>query len=521
MGKQEVRVVVAGRFCCCFLELQPFHSLKDCRDFCVIMARLFGTDGVRGRANADLTPELAFRVGLAHGYLIKKQFNELEKSVGTGSEENETACGTCRLEESSASGELCLGTLPHPIAAVGRDTRLSGPMLQYGYACGLISSGVNVLSLEVIPTPGVAWSIRHYGTEGGCVISASHNPFHDNGLKLIGADGFKLSDAQEDELEELIAGSDQLPRAQGADLGRVIDGRGVQKDYVSYVESLARESLQGLSIVVDCANGASSAMAETIFRHLGAKVVPIHCNPDGVNINSNCGSTHPQSLREKVVEVGADLGLAFDGDADRCLACDERGEMIDGDHMLLLFAQWLDRQGRLPHKRLITTVMANLGLEIACRKFGFDMARTAVGDRYVLEEMRRSGSRLGGEQSGHIIFLEHSTTGDGMVTGLMLSQIVKNSGQRLSELAKVVEKQPQYLVNVRVKDKHHWKEHPAVAQAVELVEGKLAGQGRLLVRPSGTENLVRVMAEGADPKELRELVDGLCRVLQQYCPPEG
>lgn len=453
------------------------------------MARLFGTDGIRGRANDTLTPELAFRVGRAHGCLVKEQFQ---------GDNSEQAC-------------------KRPLIAVGRDTRTSGQLLQYSYVCGLISSGVNALCLEVIPTPGVAWAIRRYNTQGGCVISASHNPFYDNGLKLIGADGYKLSDEQEDELEELIAKAEELPRAIEGDIGAIIDGQEAQCEYANYVAGIAKIRLDGLNIVLDCANGASSALAENIFHSLGAHVAVLHSHPNGTNINNQCGSTHPESLQSVVVSLGADFGLCFDGDADRCLACDEKGQMIDGDHMLLLFGKWLDKDGKLSGKRIVTTVMANLGLEEACQANGFEMARTAVGDRYVLEEMRRSGSVLGGEQSGHIIFLDYATTGDGLVTGVMLSQVIKDSGRPLSELAKAVEKKPQYMVNVKVKDKHTWNSHQRVNEAVKAVEESLKGKGRLLVRPSGTENLIRVMAEGPSLPELKGLVDGICQVVAECC----
>ena len=264
--------------------------------------------------------------------------------------------------------------------------------------------------------------------------------------------------------------------------------------------------------------GASNAaIAENIFRHLGAHVTVLHSHPNGTNINNQCGSTHPESLQSVVVSLGADFGLCFDGDADRCLACDEKGQMIDGDHMLLLFGKWLDKEDKLSGKRIVTTVMANLGLEEACKANGFEMARTAVGDRYVLEEMRRSGSVLGGEQSGHIIFLDYATTGDGLVTGVMLSQIIKDSGKPLSELAKAVEKKPQYMVNVKVKDKHTWNSHQRVNEAVKAVEESLKGKGRLLVRPSGTENLIRVMAEGPSLPELKGLVDSICQVVAECC----
>ncbi|MBQ7503167.1 phosphoglucosamine mutase [bacterium] len=454
------------------------------------MAHLFGTDGVRGQANVSLIPELAFDIGRAHGFFIRNG-----RSVSAGDN-----VGSER-----------------PVIAVGRDTRISGQMLQYSYVCGLNSSGVDALLLGVLPTPGIAWAIRNYGADGGCVISASHNPFYDNGIKLIGGNGYKLTDDEEHRLEELIKDASSLPRASKDGLGIMRFLKEAGAAYADYVSKLSETRLDGLRIVLDCANGAASAYAEGIFAGLGASVKVIHNEPDGVNINAACGSTHPEIMQETVVKEKADFGLAFDGDADRCLACDENGRMIDGDHMLFMFAEWLRGRGRLYENRLVTTVMANLGLEIACRENGLNMARTAVGDRYVLEEMLKSGAVLGGEQSGHIIFSDYSTTGDGMVTGLVLAQIVKSSRRKLSELASKVEKKPQYLVNVKVKDKHTWNSYPEVAACLKKAEKVLEGRGRILVRPSGTENLIRVMAEGPDKEELETLINMIVGVLFVHC----
>lgn len=441
----------------------------------------------------SLIPELAFDIGRAHGYFIKT--GSASFGGGAGSE--------------------------RPVIAVGRDTRISGRLLQYSYVCGLNSSGVDALVLGVLPTPGIAWSIRNYGADGGCVISASHNPYYDNGIKLIGGSGYKLSDEEEYQLEDLIKNASSLPRASKDGLGLMRFSQEAGAAYADYIRKLAETRLDGLRIVLDCANGAASAYAESVFAGLGASVKLIHNEPDGVNINSGCGSTHPEIMQETVVKEGADFGLAFDGDADRCLACDEKGCMIDGDHMLFMFAEWLRGQGRLSGNRLVTTVMANLGLEIACRENGLSMVRTAVGDRYVLEEMLKSGAVLGGEQSGHIIFSDYSTTGDGMVTGLVLAQIVKSSRRRLSELASKVEKQPQYLVNVKVKDKRSWNAAPEVAECLKEAENALEGHGRLLVRPSGTENLIRVMAEGPDKEELKTLIDRIVGVISVHCSGEN
>lgn len=443
------------------------------------MARLFGTDGVRGQANLTLTPEIAFRIGRAHGYLLRKD---------------------------NPSGRV--------FVVVGRDTRISGELLQYSYVCGLNSSGVDGVLLGVIPTPGVAWAIREYGAFGGCVISASHNPYSDNGIKLIGGDGYKLTDAQEDELEEYIHNCDTLPRADKEHIGSISYRQDIAEAYADYLVSVAKIKLDGLKIVLDCANGASSALAAGIFKRLGAEVIVINHEPDGININTNCGSTHPESLQKAVVANGADFGLAFDGDADRCLACDENGHMLDGDHMLMLFANRLKGQGRLNHNRLVTTVMANLGLEEACQKFGITMVRTAVGDRYVLEDMLASGAVLGGEQSGHIIFSDYATTGDGMLTGIMLAQVAAEAQKSLSTLAQVVIKKPQYLLNVRVKDKNNWDSAPSVKAKVKEVEDKLKGRGRLLIRPSGTENLLRIMAEGPDIEELKNLIGSIAEIVK-------
>ena len=450
------------------------------------MARLFGTDGIRGIANIELTPELVYAVGYAHGHRLRQQGCE------------------------------------RPRVVVGRDTRISGELLESSYAAGLCAAGADVVLLGVIPTPAVAWYIVKSGAQGGGVISASHNPVKDNGLKLLGPQGFKLCDAEEDALEELTQRSDTLERPREGQVGRLYHcEREAEDAYVEYLVSLAKVRLDGHRLVIDCANGASSSVAPRVFSALGADLVVINAQPDGMNINRDCGSTHLESLQKQVVESQAEFGLAFDGDADRCLAVDAKGNVVDGDPLLLIFARFLREQGRLPGDCVVTTVMANIGLEEALRADNMTMTRTAVGDRYVLAEMLRSGGKLGGEQSGHIIFLDHATTGDGVLTGVMLSQIVASSGKSVEVLAADCKKKPQLLVNVRVKDKHNWRVYPQVEAAVEKVETALQGKGRLLVRPSGTENLLRLMAEGDDTAELEELLASLKRVLNQCCPPEG
>ncbi len=443
------------------------------------MARLFGTDGVRGVANRDLTPELAFRIGRAHGHLLARD-------------------------------------CPRPRVAIGRDTRVSGQMLEASYLAGLCSSGADVLLLGVIPTPGVAWLVGQLQAQGGAVISASHNPVQDNGIKLLNAQGFKLSDQEEEALEELLGGVDDLPRPVGGDLGRVESlAREAEDLYVQYLVDCAPSRLDGLRVVLDCAHGAAWRVAPRVFSQLGAEATVLHAEPDGVNINRDCGSTHPQVLLQAVPERGARLGLAFDGDADRCLACDEIGALVDGDPMLLVFARWLKERDGLAQATLVTTVMANYGLEEALNRHGIQMVRTPVGDRYVLAEMRRNGAVLGGEQSGHIIFLEHSTTGDGVLTGLMLAAILHGSDEPLSQRAREMTRMPQILVNVPVRDKTNWNQDPAIAEAVARAEENLRGRGRVLVRPSGTESLVRVMVEGPDLGELEALVGGIREVMER------
>ena len=448
------------------------------------MSRLFGTDGVRGVANRDLTPELAFRIGRAHGHLLAREGKR-------------------------------------PRVVIGRDTRISGQMLEASYLSGLCSSGADALLLGVLPTPGVAWLVGQLGASGGAVISASHNPVQDNGIKLLNGQGFKLSDEEEEALEDLLARADELPRPIGADLGRAESlASEAESRYVEYLVGCAPTRLEGLRVVLDCAHGAAFRVAPRVFRELGAEVQVLHAAPDGININRECGSTHPQGLLERVREDGARLGLAFDGDADRCLASDETGSLVDGDPMLLIFSRWLRDQGRLPGDLVVTTVMANYGLEEALHRHGLGMRRTPVGDRFVLAEMRRAGASLGGEQSGHIIFLDHATTGDGVLTGVMLASIVHASTLPLSAMAREMTRMPQVLVNVRVRDKNLWDQEPVILKAVVRSQERLGDRGRVLVRRSGTENLVRVMAEGPDREELEELVGEIRRAMEQQlaCP---
>ncbi|MCR4441561.1 MAG: phosphoglucosamine mutase [Peptococcaceae bacterium] len=441
------------------------------------MAKLFGTDGVRGLANGDLTPELAFNLGRAAGTLLKKD--------------------GCRSA-----------------VVVGRDPRLSGPMLEGALTAGLCSAGVDVLLAGVIPTPAVAYLARALNTSAGVVISASHNPAPDNGIKFFNDQGFKLDDALEEKIENLIAdGLESLPRPTGAGLGRVVQLADALCRYSSFLKSTVPAlDLTGLRIVLDCANGAASEVAPRLLRELGAQVISIHDRPDGLNINSSCGSTHPESLQEAVLKYNAHLGLAHDGDADRLVAVDENGRLVNGDQIMVICGLAMQEKARLGGK-VVVTVMSNLGLKQAFARAGIEVYETKVGDRFVLEKMLATGAVLGGEQSGHLIFLEHSTTGDGLLSALQLLQAVKDSGKSLSSLAGQMENLPQVLVNVKVRDKNGWEHNRAVETAVQDGQKALAGKGRLLVRASGTEPLIRVMAEGPDRMELKRICERVAGVI--------
>ncbi|MHB1419809.1 MAG: phosphoglucosamine mutase [Bacillota bacterium] len=440
------------------------------------MGRLFGTDGVRGVANAELTPELAYQLGRAGAYMLTQEHS-------------------------------------HPSIVIGRDTRASGEMLEAALAAGVCSVGADVWRLGVVPTPTVAYLTRALGATAGVVISASHNPFTDNGIKFFAGSGYKLPDAMEDEIEALInRGIQNVPHPTGEKVGRIHDRAGEAALYMEHVRGTFHGSLQGMKMVVDCAYGAAHRIAPVVLRDLGAEVVAINDDPDGLNINFHCGSTHPEMLQEAVVAHRAHLGLAFDGDADRVLAVDEMGNLVDGDQIIIACGAYLHQQGLLTNNQIIVTVMSNLGLIKAFTERGIDCLQTKVGDRYVMEEMLRTGAILGGEQSGHIIFLEHNTTGDGLITSLKLLQAMVDQGKSISELAGLMRRYPQVLVNVRIQDKDSIMEHPRLQEALAEAETQLQGRGRLLVRPSGTEPLIRIMAEGPDAVELEELVGNLARI---------
>ncbi|MEK5322860.1 phosphoglucosamine mutase [Aeribacillus sp. FSL M8-0254] len=442
------------------------------------MGKYFGTDGVRGVANSELTPELAFKIGRFGGYVLTKDKNR-------------------------------------PKVLIGRDTRISGHMLEGALVAGLLSIGAEVMRLGVISTPGVAYLTKALGAEAGIMISASHNPVQDNGIKFFGPDGFKLSDEQEEEIEALLdQEEDNLPRPTGSDLGQVSDYfEGVQK-YLQYLKQTVDEEFTGFHIALDCAHGATSSLATHLFADLDADVSTIGASPNGLNINDGVGSTHPETLAEFVKEKEADIGLAFDGDGDRLIAIDENGKIVDGDQIMFICAKYLKEQGMLNGDTVVSTVMSNLGFYKALEANGLKSVQTAVGDRYVVEAMKKNNYNLGGEQSGHIIFLDYNTTGDGLLTAIQLVNIMKTKGKKLSELASEMKKFPQLLINVKVQDKQAVMENEKVKAVIEEVEKEMNGNGRILVRPSGTEPLVRVMAEAPTEDECQRYVKKIEEVIK-------
>ncbi|AEI45970.1 phosphoglucosamine mutase [Paenibacillus mucilaginosus] len=443
------------------------------------MGKYFGTDGVRGVANQGLTPELAYQIGRCGGYVLA-------------------------------------GQVEKPVVLIGQDTRISGPMLEASLVAGLLSIGANVVRLGVISTPGVAYLTRLLKADAGVMISASHNPVEDNGIKFFGADGYKLSDETELEIERLMdAEKDELPRPVGGEIGTVTVNEQAKFQYLDYIQSTVKSSFQGYRIALDCANGAAYELAPKVFEALGAEVITIGAEPNGRNINDHCGSTHPEKLQKLVVESGAHIGLAFDGDADRLIAIDEKGEEVDGDYLLSICGHALNQAGKLKESTIVTTVMSNIGFFKGIEAVGLKAAKTAVGDRYVMEEMRRGGYNLGGEQSGHVIFLDYNTTGDGILTALQVMDTLVQSGKSLSELKGIMRKYPQTLVNVRVADKSKLKDNAAVEAAIRQVEEELGDNGRVLVRPSGTESLIRVMAEGPDAAQVEAYVKSIAEVIER------
>ncbi len=430
------------------------------------MGKLFGTDGVRGVANMDLTPELAFEIGRAGAYVISK----------------------------GKKGKVILG----------KDTRASGDMLEAALTAGICSMGLDVESVGIIPTPAVAYLTRKYEAVAGVVISASHNPGEYNGIKFFSGDGLKLPDSTEEEIEDILLNKLEISDRPIKDkVGRVYINKKAQTDYKEFLKSVIKIDLTGLKIAMDCGHGALYKIGPEIIEELGGQVIAINTTPDGMNINLACGSTKPELVQKLVVEESADLGLAFDGDADRIIAVDEKGQIIDGDHILAICGTYLDSMGKLTKKTIVGTVMTNMGLDKYLETEGINIVKTAVGDRYILEEMLKEGYVLGGEQSGHIIFLDHNTTGDGLATGLHLLEVIIKTGEKASKLNSLVENYPQVLFNAKVDNnyKHKYMEIPEIKDEVIRIEQMFKGQGRVLIRPSGTEPLVRVMIEGKD-KEL-------------------
>lgn len=441
------------------------------------MGRLFGTDGIRGIANKDLTPELAFDLGRAVAHVLTSDYEE-------------------------------------PVITIGKDTRISGDMLESALAAGICSRGVDVYLLGVVPTPAIAYLTKHLKAHAGAVISASHNPVEDNGIKFFNQHGFKLSDEIEDEIASFVGErKGEIPRPVGRGVGRIIQLDKGKNIYKTRLSNIFADNMKGMKIVVDSANGAASDITPSLLKSLGAKVISIADEPNGLNINDNCGSTHMENIRDQVIQHKADIGIAHDGDADRMLAVDELGRIVDGDQIMAICAKYLMDKNELVDNRLIGTVMSNLGLKKFCEKEGIEFIATNVGDRYVLEEMQKTGATLGGEQSGHVIFGNYNTTGDGPLSALMIIKAMKHNGKKLSELADIMQIYPQVLKNVRVKDKESAMNSPEFLEAIKEAETKLGERGRILVRPSGTESLIRIMAEGESIEEIEKIVKRLSDIV--------
>lgn len=445
------------------------------------MGRLFGTDGVRGIANEELTPQLAMQLGQAGAYVLSRENKH------------------------------------KPTIMVGCDTRISGDMLANALMAGACSVGANAVYVGIVPTPAVAYLTRKYKVDAGVVISASHNTVEFNGIKFFDGSGYKLPDSLEDEIEALIrSGLPDIKFPIGAGVGKIKYRTDAREEYINHAIQSVKVELQGMKIVVDCAEGASYYTSVETLKELGAEVVAIHNNPDGTNINANCGSTHMSELQARVVYEKADLGLAFDGDADRLLAVDESGKIVDGDQIMAIVGLHMKNQGKLKNDTIVATVMSNLGFFIMGEKNSIHIEQTKVGDRYVLERMREIGASLGGEQSGHVIFLDENTTGDGLLSALHLLQVIADTKKPLSELSKVMEVLPQALVNAKVPNhkKEKYMDYPEIADAIEELNKKFAGTGRVLIRPSGTEPLVRVMIEGKDKNVIDEEAKKLAELIQ-------
>lgn len=444
------------------------------------MGKLFGTDGIRGIANKDLTPELAFKVGRAGAYVLSK----------------------------GKKGKII----------VGKDTRKSGDMLEAALTAGICSMGIDVVSLGIVPTPAVAYLTRKYEGLAGVVISASHNPVEYNGIKFFNENGYKLNDDIEEEIEGIILkDEDILVRPIKENIGQTIIENNGYKYYIEHLESTVEGDLKGIKIAVDCGHGALYKIAPQLLKDIKGEIVVINDKPNGSNINVKCGSTNPDMIRSLVLETKADIGLSFDGDGDRLIAIDEKGNIIDGDHILAICGTQLHKHGKLKNDTIVGTVMTNMGLDVYLKEREMNIVKTAVGDRYVIEEMLSNGYILGGEQSGHIIFLDYNTTGDGLLTGLMLIQVMKETGKSMSELNNLMTNFPQVLVNAKVKNelKNSYLENEEIKSEVDKIEKMFHGEGRVVIRPSGTEPLIRVIIEGKDEKEIEGIAKGLAKFIEE------
>lgn len=445
------------------------------------MGRLFGTDGVRGIANLELTAKLAFQLGQA-GTHVLKQGDQAPKIV------------------------------------VGKDTRISGDMLESSLVSGICSVGGEAICVGVLPTPAIAYLTRYYGADAGVVISASHNPVEFNGIKFFNHQGYKLPDEIEERMESIILdASEDIQMPTGNDIGRQTTTHQAADGYIDFLKASIDVDFKGLRVALDCANGAAFEVAPRLFRELGAQVEVIHNEPDGTNINLNCGSTHPEDLQRLVLERNCDLGLAFDGDADRLIAVDNRGEIVDGDKILVICGLDLKENRRLKDDTIVVTVMSNMGLDVALQNHGCKTIKTKVGDRYVLEAMLEGGYKLGGEQSGHVIFLDYNTTGDGLLTAIQLTSVLVHRKKTLHELAELMDVYPQVLVNARVSNqrKNDYLKDEVIQKKIQEVEDHFHGKGRVLIRPSGTEPLVRVMIEGQNQEELNQIANDLAKLIEE------
>lgn len=445
------------------------------------MGKLFGTDGVRGVANSELTPELAYKLGRAGAFVLTKEKHR-------------------------------------PKIVIAKDTRLSGDLLGAALEAGILSVGADVIDIGIMPTPAAAYLTRYYKADAGVVISASHNPYEYNGIKFFNHLGYKLDDAIEEKIENIILNNIEIESTPvGKDLGKKITRNDALEQYTSFLASTVDTTFENLKVVIDCANGASFKVAKKVLKSLNATVHSIHDQPNGININVQCGSTHPQDLVEKVLQEKADIGLAFDGDADRLIAVDEKGNIIDGDVIIYICSKMLKQQNKLKNNLVTATVMSNIGFYKALESIGCHVETTKVGDRYVLERMLEKDSVIGGEQSGHIIFLEHMTTGDGVLAGLQLLKALKLSEQKLSEISSEVTIYPQVLVNAKVKNENKltYSNNEMIVNAIEKLESKMASDGRVLIRPSGTEPLVRVMLEGKNQSDIQLLAEELATLIEE------